>query len=87
MSFNISVVPSNPFIHQIQDFLPGATFYLIEDQKHYMLLRITPGVDCDIAEINPANPELGVSIARMNVDYTKECILTEIISTITFPAQ
>lgn len=87
MSFNISPIPSQPFIRQIQDFLPGETFFLIEDQKHYMLSRITPTVDCDIVEINPSNPELCVSIAKTNVDYTKACIRTEIVATILFPAE
>jgi hypothetical protein len=86
MSFNVAAIPSQPFIHQVQDFLPGATFFAVEDGKHYILTKNTPAEDCEVTELMPSNPELGVNTHK-TVPNTWPCILTEIYGNITFPAQ
>lgn len=86
MSFNVVALPSNPFIHQAQDFLPGQTVYSVEDQRHYIITRNTPCETCEVAELMPPNPELSVPTNKV-VPNTWPCILTEIYGNITFPAQ
>ena len=86
MAYQVTAVPTQPFIHQVQDFLPGATFMAIEDGKHYILTKNTPAGDCEVSELMPADPQLDVNTHKV-VPNTWQCILTEIYGNITFPAQ